>query len=214
MCNIRLPAHLFLLWNQISAAPLLGETIFKLWDGGVIREVKEEGKLLNLLRGVPFHASWSECFVFRLEKWTYMALNVKSQRLRPRGWCTPTISHQDQTNGCVHPSTEDKQTLTASSQLTQNNNAVPVRAPTLFLFVCVICLHVRRTSVQYTTQNWVGWIKQLICRVQSFPIEIQPRQRIRSSRGFARIRQPKKTRSLLVLNKQQEEQRKDMLLLI
>lgn len=96
----------FLLWNQISAAPLLGETIFQLWDGGVIREVKGEGKLLNL--GAPLRESWSECFAFCLEKWTYKALNVKSQRLRPRGWCTPTISHQDQIKGCVHPSIEDK----------------------------------------------------------------------------------------------------------
>lgn len=46
VCSIRLPALFFLLWNQITAAPLLGETISKSWDGGVIEEVKGESKLI------------------------------------------------------------------------------------------------------------------------------------------------------------------------
>lgn len=38
--SIRLLALLFLLWNQITAAPLLAETISEPWDGRVIEEVK------------------------------------------------------------------------------------------------------------------------------------------------------------------------------
>lgn len=54
MCSIRLPALLFLLWNQITAAPPLGETISKPWDGGVIEEVKGESKLILSDRQASF----------------------------------------------------------------------------------------------------------------------------------------------------------------
>lgn len=67
VCSIRLPAHLFLLWNQITAAPLLGETISTPWDGGVIEEVKGESKLINLTDRAPLFVSWFKGFILGLK---------------------------------------------------------------------------------------------------------------------------------------------------
>lgn len=46
-----------------------------------------------------------------------------------------------------------------SADLEQSCGSSP--EPTLFWFACVICLHVRRASVRYAAQNWVGRIKRL-----------------------------------------------------
>lgn len=62
VCSIRLPALFFLLWNQITTAPLLGETISEPWDGGVITEVKGDDKLILSTRQACFISMKISCF--------------------------------------------------------------------------------------------------------------------------------------------------------